>query len=420
MNLKVRAVTLSHALRKIAFVAPRPLTAAPSASYYLVHCFRREGRPLARVCSRGMDTVAQAGFALEELDGEGQFLLPVDLTRTLLNVPDDVMTIDVSAAAAGSASVPILIRSSSGMRCDLSTGDPRLIAQCDDFDGTAEEPALTYHVAVMRTALQLAERFLPVEDDVVCEPRFHSIRIFDSVSENPNRSSGDGHLFCSDSARTFDFWSEDFEGKGLAIHARHGGPLVDFLSTCSTPTFEARRGGRMTYATSGEDDLFGWAHQTETHPRFAFYSLSRDKYVLRVPRAKLLSALDCLSTHHDGARFIYTHHNAETGGGSTVHFVATNDKETVTTFPVEVVHTPEQPNLEENIEFFVEVRFLESLFADATQDDVVLRIALVPKSEHVQQVVALLRTFEDITVAADGRNFPCKVVRFMASTIRST
>jgi hypothetical protein len=360
---------------------------------------------------------------LEELDSDGDFLLPITLTRTLLNIPDDIVTVDTSSEATpgGQHTFHIVIRCSSGLRCDLSTSNPRLVARCDeDLAAATEKDTRTYSIAVMRTALRLAEGFLPNDESADCEARFHTIRVFDDVRGKPEWQSGDGHLFCSDGRRVFYFQSEDFEGKGLAIHARHRGPLVDFLSKCSAPTLEIRRGARMTYAASGEEHLVGWVHQTETHPRFMFYSLNREKYVLRVSKAKLLSALDILPADDDRVRFIYTHRNTETGG-STVQFVVSDAAGTVTTFPVKVFHKAEEPSLEENIEFFVEVRYLESLFADAVRDEVELRIAQVEKSERHPHGGAMLRTFEDITVdETDGRRFRCKVVRFMPSFVGAT
>ena len=448
MKLTFKGQKLIEALSFVGIVEPRALTAQQNSAAYLFNCKVENGKPVCRVYSRGGEQVARAGFELEELEGEGLFTLPSKHADLIREIPDDMITIESKTEnkSDGEAFV-VSLRSTSGTKYEHSTYDPRLISPCDkDFEAALKNGAVTYNVGILRESLSLAAPFLPgAEKKGDIGEHFNTIQIFDP--SNPEWAKGDGHLFCSDASRAFYFESEELKGKGFTIHQRHVSKLADFLGKCDG--VHIYRGTNLSFAVNvrrekvkdaegketGEihevegDQLFAWNHETKTHSRFAYYSLSRDKYVILAPKSTLLKALNqakiLIDQKQDRVKFYYTHKNDALGGTHTVHFGTMESAGKVESFFVPTLDKPGDPTTEEkDFDCFVNLDNFKSIIERAVGNVVELRLSPIPKDD-ARRGGAMLRTIDEVPFDANGKvatgetpvRFKCKVTRFMPSTL---
>lgn len=451
MQLKFKASKLIEALDFVTIVEPRSLTAQQNSAAYLFNCKVEEGKPICRVYSRGPDQVARAGFELEELEGEGLFTMPSGHIAMIREIPDDIVTIEsrTENKTDGEAFV-VALRSTSGTKYDHTTYDPRLIAPCDkDFDAAVKNGSTTYNVGVLRESLSMARPFLPgAEKKGDVSEHFNTIQIFDQ--SNPDWVKGDGNLFCSDASRAFYFEFEDFKNKGFTIHQKHVSKLADFLGKCQG--VHIYRGANLSFAVNVRtekvkdaegkeverevegDQMFAWNHDTKTHTRFAYYSMSRDKYVIIAPKSTLLKALNqariLIDQKMDRVKLVYTHANAQTGG-HTLHFSTSESAGKVESFLVTTDDKKDragavtEPSLAEDFDCFVNLDNFKSIIDGATGNEVELRISPIPKDESRPRGGAMLRTIDEARFDANGKpasgetavRYSCKVTRFMPSTV---
>lgn len=439
MLLKLKASNLIEALDIVSVVEPRSLTAQQNSSAFLFKCgTNADGKPWCSMYSRGEQQVARVEFPLEELEGEGLFTIPAHHIRMWTKVPDDVITFESTTETKADGQAFIVNgRSTSGMKHDHSTYDPRLIATCDkDFEAAKAAGEQTYLPGILREALAEARPFLPGGDKKdVAGDHLNTVQIFDQ--SNPDWAKGDGHMFCSDSTRAFYFQSSDFEGKGLAIHSRFLGKLTEFLGKCSGPV-KLYRSQNMAYASNDKGQIFGWVHETKTHSRFAYLSMARDKYVIIVPKVSILNAIDAaemvVDAKADRVRLVYTHNNSAAGGGHTLHFTATASSSKFESFPVTTDDKKEEPSLEENFDCNVNLAHFKSLIQDAKGQQVELRVTIINKDESHPRGGALLRTIDNFEMYANGKLvtisdkpepgttsretiYTCKVTRCMSSMV---
>jgi hypothetical protein len=455
MQLKFKASKLIEALDFVSIVDPRALTAQQNSAAYLFNCSRdKDGNPVCRIYSRGPDQVARAGFELDELDGEGLFTMPSTHVSMLREIPDDTVTIEARTEnkTDGEAFV-VAVRSTSGTKYEHTTYDPRLISPCDkDFEAALKSTPVEYNVGVLREALNMAKPFLPGTDkkgDVA--EHFNTIQIFDQ--SNPDWAKGDGNLFCSDASRAFYFEFDDFKNKGFTIHMRHVGKLADFLGKCEgvriyhgpnqlnfavnvvTVKTKDAEGKEQTEMVNG-DQIFCWNANIKTHTRYAYYALTRDKYVIIAPKSTLLKALKqaqiLIDQKQDRVKLYYTHKNDQTGG-HTIHFGTSESAGKIESFLVTTDDKKDgagnviEPSLEEDFDCYVNLDNFRSIIQDAIGNLVELRISPIQKDD-VRRGGAMLRTIDEIPFDAAGKivsmgdgsgtvRFKCKVTRFMPSTI---
>jgi hypothetical protein len=432
MQLKFQAAKLIEALDFVSIVEPRALTAQQNSAAFLFNCKTDDaGKPVCHVYSRGKEQVSRATFPLIELEGEGLFTMPSKHVDIIRKVPDDEITLEsrTETKTDGEAFV-VTLRSGSGTNYEHTTYDPRLIAPCDkEFDAAMKGTSVTFSVGVLREALGMARPFLPGPDkkDSVGE-QFNTIQIFDP--SNADWAKGDGNMFCSDASRAFHFECEEFKGKGFAVHLNHVAKLEAFLYKCEG--VKLYKGEHHIFAVNTDKDgndrpqILGWNPQVKTHSRFAYYSLSRDKYVLNIPKVTLLNALEqaeiLIDQKQDRVKLIYK------SDKNTVHFGSSESAGKVESFPVQTFAKEGEPSQAEDFECFVNLRHFRSIIQTSGQQ-VELRISPIPKDETRPRGGAMLRTIDSVGFDANGKvavadkegagapKFTCKVTRFMPSTV---
>jgi hypothetical protein len=440
MKLKMKAANLIDALDIVGVVEARSLTAQQNSSAYLFKCEVRGEEPWCSIYSRGSNQVARVEFKLEELDGPGDmFTIPTHHINMWKKVPDDDITFESSTETKtdGSAFV-VKASSTSGMKHEHTSYDPRLIATLDkDFEDAKEaakalpETSYQYYPGILKEALGEASPFLPKGDKKdVAGDHLNTVQIFDE--SNPEWAKGNGHMFCSDTTRAFYFQAADFESKGFTVHSSHIPKLTEFLGKCSGRV-KIYRSEHMAYAVSGKGEVFGWVHQVKTHDRWRYVGLSRDKYVILIPKVTLLNAIDAtVESHVDRVKLVYTHNNGAAGGGHTIHFTAAASSNKFESFPVQTFDKEGEPSLEENFEFFVNLDHFKSLFSDAKAQRIELRVTIINKDDSHPKGGALFRTIDEFQMFSNGKLFsisdkpepgttsketayPCKVTRCMSS-----
>lgn len=434
MKLTVRPSKLIEALDFVSSVQPRALSAQQNSSAYLFNCKReRNGRPIGHVYSRGLSRVARAGFELEELQGEGLFTIPTKHIDVIKKCSDDIT---IEASVDDDEAFTVTLTSPSGMKYESQTFDPRLVTSCDrDLEAAKRNGGIEYHSGLLREALSRARVFFPEDRHVPAH--FQTVQVFDQ--SKPDWAKGDGVLFCSDCSRAFYFQTEDFGNKGLAIPTRQVPLIEDFLSRCPGTTIY--RGRDMSFAvnasrTHEKDQVVGWNHETAMHARYAYYSLTRDKYVIIAPKRELLGALDQVETLHDPnndrVRLVYTHHDPQTGG-HTIHFISGESAGQIESSHVSTDDKKDhsgnivEPSLEEDFNCLVNLDNFRSIIADTVDNFVELRISPIVKDESHPRGGAMLRTIEEIQFDDSGKvlhrngsgtsTFKCKVTRFMPSSV---
>jgi len=435
LTFTVQPSKLIEALDFVSIVKPRSLTAQEDSGAYLFRCAReRNGRPLGYVYSRSHQHVARAGFNLEDLSGEGLLTMPARHVSILKSksVTEGFVTVTFRTLQKADGDSFCTSVSSDGRviynYCHAI--DPRLISPCDkDFAAACANRGTTYNARVLRAGIHKARAFLPPEGAKDVAEYYKTLQIFDA--SRSEWAKGNGVLFCSDASRAFYFEHETLRDKGLAIHLAHVPILQDFLRRCEGLTIY--RGQRLSFAKNEsthheKDQILGWVHDAATHPRFAHYGLSRDKYVIIAPRAKLLEALNqarpLVARNRDRVKLCYTHKHPQTGG-HTIHFevhdsagraesvfVTTEDKRGPDGTTIEL-------SLEEDFECHVPFANFRSVIEDAADDFVELRIAPIPKDESCPRGGAMLRTIEEIEIAGDEavNGTRCKVTRFTPSVL---
>lgn len=434
MQLKFKASKLIEALGFVSTVEPRQLTNQANSAAYLFKCDRdREGKPYGHVYSRGKEQVSRATFALEELDGEGVFTLPKTHIDMLKEVPDDDVTLEsrTETKTDGEAFV-VNIHTTSGTKYNHTTFDPRLVAPCDkEFDTAKEGGDIQFNIGILREALRMAQPFLPEPNKDNVSEHFNTIQIFDQ--SNPECAKGDGNLFCADGSRAFYFECDEFKNKGFTIHQRHVQKLYEFLTKCH----EAKiyRSKNLSFAVNvdpsgAENQLFCWNHEVKHHSRYFYYAMTRDKFVLVIPKTTLLSTLKqaqiLIDEKQDRVKFVYKHNNTEAGGVHTVHFGSSESAGQIDSFPVPTLEKKDDPSLEEDFEYFVNLKAFRSIIDGGLGQQVELRISPIPKDESRPRGGAMLRTIETISFDPNGKiigadknagtpRFTCKVTRFMPS-----
>jgi hypothetical protein len=208
--------------------------------------------------------------------------------------------------------------------------------------------------------------------------------------------------------------------------------LYEFLSKCQGA--KIYRSKNLSFAVNidsvgNENQLFCWNHEVKQHSRYFYYSMTRDKFVLVIPKTTLLSTLKqaqiLIDEKQDRVKFVYKHSNSEAGGGHTVHFGSSESAGQIDSFPVPTHDKKDEPSLEEDFEYFVNLKAFRSI-VDGLGQEVELRISPIPKDDTRPRGGAMIRTIETLSFDPNGKiigadknagtpRFTCKVTRFMPS-----
>ena len=411
IRFKTQASELNAALAIVGVVAPRPITPQGGSGYLFVvrgeRCF---------LYSRDTLRVARADFAIEPVEGEGAFIYPAENIGLLNRAGDGVITF--TASSEGDTH-KVAFSADSGAKDSRATYDFRLMATCDkDFEAASNEKV--FSVGILKEALRQAKPFLADDSHKQAEDHHKTVQVFDS--SKPEWAKGDGTLYAATGVTSFWFQSEEFVGKGLSVHGQHLGFLSSFLGR-SEGRVTLRRGQNMSFAVNEKGHVLGWTHHEKTHGKYAYYSLSNDAYIIDVPVSATLSALKYmqagLAKAADKIRVTFE------AAAATLTFSAVSGSSETNSFPVPVL--PHEESKAEDLQFWCNINHIMDILADAKGDRVMMRIAIIPKSDKRPKDTAMIRTIDTFLMDKDGKIVPgsednkpegafaCRVTRFVPS-----
>jgi len=411
IKFKTEATALHDALAIVGIVTPRPITPQGGSGYLFVirgeRCF---------LYSRDSLRVVRADFAIEPIEGEGAFIYPAENIGLLERAGDGGITF--TASSEGDVH-RVSFLADSGAKDSRTTYDPRLMTPCDkDVDAATEERS--FAVGILKEALREARPFIADAEDKKADDHFKTVQIFDG--SNKNWAKGNGTLFAATSVTAFFFQSEAFIDKGLAVHGQHLTSLASFLGRC-VGEVKIRKGPNMTFAMDTEGHVLGWTHHEKTHGKYTYYGLANDSFVFDVPVSAALSALKYmqsgLGSKRDKIKVAF-----ETANPQISFFAAEGNAET-SSFPVPVI--PHEGSKAEDVSFFVNINHLIHILSNSKGDRVMLRVAILPKSDKRPKDTYMIRTIDSFLMDKDGKIVPgseeskpegafaCRVTRFVPS-----
>ena len=393
IRFKVKTSELNAALDMVAIVTPRPVVPQKNdtAGYLFIitgtKCF---------VYSRDTVQVARADFEVSEVEGEGAFILPAQHANVFRHMLSGEIEFEI--INDGDTHTVKYHGDSSSERVSL---DPNLLSTCDkDLDASSEVGG--YSVALLREAFGLAKPFI-AKDDKRAEGPWQVAQIFDGTQEST--AKGNGHLYASDSKRSFYFYCEEFRDKGFAIHGKHLSTLSTFLAKCEG-CITLRKGSNMMFAVDAKGRVFGWTHCNKTFSKFTYYSIKSDQLILIVPVATVLRALDYIKAELPAdltwikVNFQLKEDDASSG---TLTFTSTNDKCKATSFPVIAAVAVNAEN-RTSFSFGVGLEPFRNLFEGLRGGNVDLRLIIQPAGPSRPKDSAMFRTIDEFWLDGAGKN----------------
>lgn len=414
MRFRFRVSDLNDAFAAVSAVSP-PQMGSQGSGFLFRTKVDDNGNSVCRVYSQDGSRKASTTFDIQDLEGEGDFAFPLEMTAVFKYL-DGLVTLE-----SGKTEDRFWVKyeAEGGAAQEFTTFNPALLKPFDDEieDGDATE----YPSALLRESLTLLKGFLADAKDSKTEESYKGIQLFDSKAEK-----GAGFVYASDRIRAGYFYCEALaQARGLAIHGKHIPGFLAFLSKCDKMV-TIRIGKSMTYAVSGKN-AFGWTHASKTYEKFSFYNFKTDKYVLRAPKEILAKALryvrSGLNARKDKVRVEYNH------ADKTLQFRASDESNKIKSQIVGVVPIDEgelgggSEGLKSNFETNLNINQIIDLIDPVKGNEVVLRFAVQKKDDETAQV--FIRSVEEFFLNENGRvvppptdgekAFPCKVIRYMPS-----
>jgi len=410
MKFRVQAADLQGALDLVSVVPPKAITPQGGAGFLFVvrgdRCF---------LYSQDSLHVTRADLPITDVEGEGRFIYPASYAAAFQHV-DGWIEIE-SGKDEKEDRDWVRYKSESGANGDRSSFDPRLLGVCDD-ELEATKVSCDFPVAIFRDAIGISKPYLAKPGDTRSDEHYKGLQIFDDSKDEWKK--GNGTMFASDGTRACYYYCDNFEGKGMAIHGQHLGFLAAFLSKCEGKV-TLRVGENKTFAVDSKGRVFGWAHHLKHHPKYGYYSLKGDNYVLHIPKDLLIKALRYARTElapkRDKIRVTFDYKE------KTLLFRSSEASGKAMSFPVLArVTTADDANFEAN----VNVDHMIDLVEGVRTVDVELRTTVVPSKDGRKGRV-LFRTLDDFYLNEEGKSVitsdekkpedvvKCKVTRFMPS-----
>lgn len=410
MKFRVQATDLQEALDIVSVVTPKAITPQGGAGYLFVvrgdRCF---------LYSQDSLHVTRADLPVTDVEGEGRFIYPASYATAFQFVDG---WIDIESGKDEKEDRDwVKYTSESKANGDRSSFDPRLLEACDD-ELEATKVTCELPVLLFREAISVAKPYLAKPGDSRSEEHYKGLQIFDDSKDEWKK--GNGTMFASDGTRVCYFYCDAFEGKGMAIHGQHLGYLTAFLSKCEGK-ITLRAGENKTFAVDEKGRVMGWAHHLKHHPKYSYYSLKGDNYVLNIPKDLLVKALRHARTElapkRDKIRVTFDHKE------KSLRFKSSEASGKAMSFPVPVrVTTADDADYEAN----VNVDHMIDLVDGVRANEVELRTTVVPPADGRKGRV-LFRTLDDFFLGEDGKSVitsdekkpedvaKCRVTRFIPS-----
>jgi hypothetical protein len=390
MQIKFKANTqdMIGALDTVALVSPRPVVAEKKETAGYLFVIRGER---CYVYSRDALQVVRADFPVHEVEGEGAFIYPAAHAGAFRSLEDEI---EFEIVNDGDTHA---IKYQSGARAERTSIDPALLSPCDrDLDSATDEQK--FSVVVLREALGLVKPFLAKADDRNMDDLWKIAQIFDGTQEGT--AKGNGHLYASDSKRALYFFCELFQNKGFAVHGRHLGVLIAFLSKCDGEV-TLRRGTNMMFAIDAAGRVLGWNHHVKSFSKFVYYPLKSDGIVLTVVVDTVLRALTYLRSElpsNTPDRVIFNF-NAER---QTVTLSSSDDKCKAQSLPIVVVVSDNAEN--RDFSCGVSLAHFRNLFEGSKGNRLNLRIYVMAAGPNRPKEQAIFRTVDEFWLDPTGKN----------------
>lgn len=416
MKFKTQTSDLSAALSVASVVRPIPVDSQGSAGYL----FRIQGER-CYVYSEDDRQKSRVDFPIFDVEGEGAFVYPTGHTNTFQYLDGWVEFEPKSEAGV----FLIEYRTEGGASSKMSSFDPKALQSLDkDLDSATEGP--TFPVALLKEAVSLGKKYLAEANDGQAKEYFKAFQIFDDSKES--WAKGNGHFFAANGYRAFYFYSPDFEERGLCIHTLRVGLLESFLSK-SEGEIRIRKSERATYLVNSKNQVIGWADQVVEHEKFNYYALTKDTFILRIPKEVASKALLAVRTELDSKRDrVRVQYNHERG---TLQFHTSDGANEFSSIPVGVVPLDSSDGTEEapiiggdqskkaDFTFNVNINYFMDLISPVKAHEVELRVGPVNETSY------LIRTIEEFYLDSKGKVLispeegekahKCRVTRFMSN-----
>lgn len=419
MKIRFQVQVLNAALDVVNVVQPRPSTADAGPGFLFVV---REGKCL--IYSKDQTRCIRVPVAFEEVDGDGSFVFPHHKVDALKYLDGwiDIESGSEKKEKDKDARFWISYRSESGDEQEASpTVNPGTMTTLDEFLDASKD-GKEFQAALLREAINATSPYLAKADEGKVEKHFQTLQFFDESKEEWKK--GDGYSFAADGIRTCYFYCDKFKGKGLALHAQHLSTVGSFLAKCHTGMIRVRHGASMTFLINANDQVLGLAHNTHNHPKFHYYPLLGDQYVLHTDKEPFIKALRYMRASLDKNQSkIHVKYDP-----TDLKMVVTASERAskVSSRPVVMEPVPDpngKPAPTEPFEGNADLNHFIDLVEPIKGHRVLLRVACVRSGAHAGTL--LFRTIDTFFLDEDGRPLiskqdveegkaaECQVTRFM-------
>jgi len=413
IKFKVKAGDLCKALDVVSVVTP--VAGDKKGGYLFV--VRAGGD--CTLYSQEPNHQASSKVSLEEVEGEGPFIYPVEFAGGFKHLPKS----DTLSIEAGERDNHFYVKyeSSSGAEAEHPTFDPKGFKPVLITD-TSQESDLKFPSTILRRAIDSVKSGMPNSDESSKVKDFYnSMQLFDTSQKDWEK--GDGYLFGSEGKRGSYFYCAEFKGKGLSIHSTNIPAVTGFLGRC-TGVVTLRKTPNWSFLINADGQTLGWTHQALTHPKFGYYP--DEPIQLRINREDLARALSYMQeavsstakaskSKVDQVRVVYT---AEKG---TIQVVLA-EKSSVKS--PNVTATPET-ELAKTTSFaaMVKIAQMADLLVGLESHEVLLKVIISPANEKRKRDYYHFRVAEKFWLDGSGKvlpgpgegSFECQLTKFIPS-----
>lgn len=454
MRLQLKIADLLKALSVVSIVTPKALSSQSGGGYLFRAVRMADGALQCHIYSRDSSEIVRATITPMEVDFDpapdgtvvdsGSFIAPVVCMSQMSYLKPEAtieFTSEVKAQAKGAAYV-LSYQVSTGAHQSFPTFDPKNIGTVDaDYEAVkaATPNPTTFPVGMFRDAIGMSKGFLSdPKASKGDEEHLKTLQVFDGTQEA--WAKGNGTLFASNGVTNFYFYSPAFENNGVAIHGSHLDRFVSFLGKC-TGSVRLLHSKNMSFieqtSVDGVGAIFAWARHDKVHPKYGYYALKRDTYILRVKKDDFLQALYLNRLRLEGKRdkvsLAYLCADDLATHRSLFVQIPDGDPKDKSDPIVTICTDPDLRAEDRDFKYNVNVNQLIALITDVKGYDVFLHVA--PMEVEGRKPGALFRTIDEFWMTGDGKvlpgvalkdesgnekapeggGFKCRVTRFMPS-----
>jgi len=416
MKFKVDSKELVVALAIVGKVSPTVPQGTPG---YLV-TVNADGSGF--IYSRGDAAVVRAPLVVTDVEGEGDFLFPAKVVSVFRHIKG-VLVFEVETdTIEGKTKVKYYRENdpATGVSGERLMESPKLVAKCEAEMAEAQTTH-EYSPAVLRVALAAVKSYAAPKDSDVGGAEmghFHTIQIFDD--SKPEWAKGDGVMYAADSYRAAYFECATFKGKHFPLGVEHVPVVLSFLGDCEG-VVKLHNAANMVFIEDTKGCVLGLRHRVLTHPRYAFYSLDKDRFVFNVGREAMLDALRQIQAEMADSQDLKKIRVVYEADKNSIVFQKADSVGSARSDLVTVTRAKTDPGNTDSFTAHVNIDHIIELFDNMESNQVELRVALIPKGN---KQFAVFRTLDRVWYGANGKPVTdtteegaveCLVTRFMPS-----